>query len=248
MCGACLNNFSWTWGEQRTFGAWKGHSAHPVLFVLFWFVANGMQTICRWRSACSQSHPHICALVRAPFGASCIRGFTYQTVFVYTVLLGSALSSSLLYFNGSEWSWCLAGGGVVLLGHVGHVQLFICYCQNGHQLVFDHSYHGLVVSGQWKRRYLWVIKIHWRRDLQPNFTSESKGENLILKHNKVPKFFSRLGRYLARISTVSSFWGPPAPLESSVFRTFRLRKNSKTGPHFVFRIIKIKISSQNWFV
>ncbi len=31
--GARLINFPRTWGEQRTSGAWIGHTSHPVLFV-----------------------------------------------------------------------------------------------------------------------------------------------------------------------------------------------------------------------
>ncbi len=48
--------------------------AHPILFVFaqktdkFWFTANGMRTIHRWRSTGLQSGPHICA-----FGSQTIR-------------------------------------------------------------------------------------------------------------------------------------------------------------------------------
>ncbi len=65
VSGARLINFPRTRGEQRTPGAWKGHAAHPVLFVFaqktnkFWFAANGMRTIRRWHSTGSLSHPHI---------------------------------------------------------------------------------------------------------------------------------------------------------------------------------------------
>ncbi len=52
ISGTWLINFPRTRGEQRTPGAWKQHLAHPVLFVFsqktdkFWFVANGMWTVC----------------------------------------------------------------------------------------------------------------------------------------------------------------------------------------------------------
>ncbi len=63
----------------RTPDVWKGHPAHPVLFVFaqktdkFWFTANGMWAVRGWRSAGLQSHPHIRVLgsrtVHEPFGA-----------------------------------------------------------------------------------------------------------------------------------------------------------------------------------
>ncbi len=68
--GARLIYFLRTWGEQRTPGAWKGHLAHPVLFVFaqktnkFWFAGN----VCGQRRTGLQSHPHICA-----FGSQTIR-------------------------------------------------------------------------------------------------------------------------------------------------------------------------------
>ncbi len=49
--GARLINFPRTSGEQRRPVAWKGHLAHPVLFVFtqktdkVQFVVNGMQTV-----------------------------------------------------------------------------------------------------------------------------------------------------------------------------------------------------------
>ncbi len=69
-----LINFPRTWGKQRAPGVWKGHPAHPVLFVFmqkinkFWFTATGMRIICGWRNAGSQSHLHIRA-----FGLRTIR-------------------------------------------------------------------------------------------------------------------------------------------------------------------------------
>ncbi len=86
---AGLINFPWTWSEQRTPNAWKGDLVHPVLFLFaqetdkFWFTANSMQTVRRWRSAGLQSRPHICAFgsqtVRERFAnhsaCSCIQGF-----------------------------------------------------------------------------------------------------------------------------------------------------------------------------
>ncbi len=81
--------FLQTRDEQRTPGAWKGHPAHPVLFVFpqktdkFRFAANGMRTIHRWSSAGSRSRPHISSLDSRTIherlvnhlAASCIRGF-----------------------------------------------------------------------------------------------------------------------------------------------------------------------------
>ncbi len=80
--GAQSINFPRTRGEQSTPGAWKGHPAHPVLFVFvqktykFWFTVNIMQTVLGRRSAGSQYHPHILAfwfanhlrVVCEPFG------------------------------------------------------------------------------------------------------------------------------------------------------------------------------------
>ncbi len=75
----------------------RGHPAHPVLFVFtqksdkFWFTANGMRTVCGWRSAGLQSHPHIHTFgsqtICEPFGMlvsanhsarSCLRGLRVQ--------------------------------------------------------------------------------------------------------------------------------------------------------------------------
>ncbi len=92
--GAQLINFPWTWGEQRTSGAWKGHPAHPVLFVFvqktdkFRFAANGMRTVRGWRTAGSQSHPHIRAFgtptVRESFGALVYTRFIMSMFYTVT--------------------------------------------------------------------------------------------------------------------------------------------------------------------
>ncbi len=75
---AWLINFLQTSGEQRTRGAWKGYPGHSVFFVVaqkmdkFQFAVNGMQTVCGWHSAGSQSCLHIRAfglrMVCEPFG------------------------------------------------------------------------------------------------------------------------------------------------------------------------------------
>ncbi len=84
-----LINFQWTWGEQRTPGAWKGHSAHPVLLVFvqktdkFWFVANSMRTIRGWRRTGSQSLPHIRA-----FGLRTVRKWFAKHYLAHSCILG----------------------------------------------------------------------------------------------------------------------------------------------------------------
>ncbi len=59
---------------ERTPSSWKGHPAHPVLFVFtrktnkFWFAVNCMWTIYGWRSTVLQSCPHVCS-----FGSRAVR-------------------------------------------------------------------------------------------------------------------------------------------------------------------------------
>ncbi len=60
VSGARLIHFLRNWGEQRTPGASSSLCVYAT--DKFWFAANGMQTVCRWCSAGSQSRPHIRAL------------------------------------------------------------------------------------------------------------------------------------------------------------------------------------------
>ncbi len=93
--GARLINFPQTWGEQRTSGALKGHPAHPVLFVFvqkidkFWFVANGVRTIRWWRSAGSQSHPHICTFGSRTVCKQFVNHLTHSCIWGLTRVMGS---------------------------------------------------------------------------------------------------------------------------------------------------------------
>ncbi len=96
ISGAWLINFPRTWDEPRTPGAWKGHPAHPVLFVFvqktdkFWFEVNGTRTVHRLRSAGSQCRPHIysfgsrtvCWRFVNHLAPSCIQGFMLFLRFV----------------------------------------------------------------------------------------------------------------------------------------------------------------------
>ncbi len=89
VSSAQLINFPWTWGEQRTSGAWKGHSAHPVLFMFaqnttkFWFAANGMRTVHGWHSVGLQSRPHIRAFGLNHSACSCIRSLIVFLAYLF---------------------------------------------------------------------------------------------------------------------------------------------------------------------
>ncbi len=72
-----LINFTRTWGEQRTPGAWKRHLAHPVLFVFAQNPTNfGLwQMVCEpfaWHSTGSQSRSHICAFGSRTIQRACV--------------------------------------------------------------------------------------------------------------------------------------------------------------------------------
>ncbi len=104
---------------------------HPIPFVfaqktdIFRFTANGMQTVHRWRSTCSQSYPHIRAIglqtVCKSFGShvccvpalTCARVHTFsvpqcyhlwRTAEIFIITFSISLCLAVIFFSRSgEW-------------------------------------------------------------------------------------------------------------------------------------------------
>ncbi len=145
ISSAWLINFLQTCGEQKTPSAWKGNSTHLVLFVFaqktdkFRFVVNGMRNICGWRSAGSQSCPHIRAFgsraVRKPFGVLVYTRLYRKTFRIKNILQQISHKKCSFTFFISTHSYIATGrwSSVVLIFiHVATLSLLLyCVTQNG---------------------------------------------------------------------------------------------------------------------